>query len=436
MTNHPAQFTERTLGPYLLKGMIGHNNASAVYHAVHGTSGREVALRVLLPTHNPEETERFLEEIQRVATLRHPYLVPFVDHGVDVDTIYIAMPLMVGGSLQTRLQKRRLQQELGRDEPMEASTLPSLGEIAILVERLAAGLDFAHARSIIHQQVQPGNILFDKEGRAYLGDTGLTKLFKLIFSLKETNAVITHAYSSPEQWQGERLDATSDQYSLAAVVYLLTTGRMAFESATIFGMMNKHMNEFFIPPHQVRPGLPGELTGVLVRGLGKIADMRYPTVTAFAQDFARAIQGLEGRPTDFFTFPLRDASVRKHDVFIGCAENDLDAAQRVTAALQPHGISAWSGDDLRPGSLAWKAALSDAVRSAGVVVVVLSSGAMRSEWVNLALSLAHKHRKQTIAFTLEGVEGHRAAFSRMIHAAGDEAASIAQLAAAVKALLT
>jgi serine/threonine protein kinase len=373
-----------------------------------------------------------MEEIRRVAGLRHPYLVPIIDYGVSGDTVYIAMPRLLGGSLQERLLRRRMQQGLRRNEPLDVAGLPSLGEIAAMLERIAAGLDYAHARQIIHQQVQPGNILFDREGHAYLGDAGLTKLFKVIFSLKETNAVTTHAFSSPEQWQGETMSAESDQYSLAAVVYLLVTGRLVFEANSIYGLMNMHMNDLLTPPHQVRFGLPGDLTPVLLKALAKQPEIRYPNVTAFAQDFARSIQGLEGRPTDFFTFPLRESSTRKHDVYLGSSEGDVEAAQKVTEALNSRGITTWKDDSARIGSLSWKTALVDAVRSAGVVVVVMSPGAMRSEWVTLALALAHKHRKPVIGFLLRGSEGHRAAFSRIIEAEADYNVALQTLIQAIQ----
>jgi len=436
MTDKSPYLTDQTIGPYTIKDTLGHNNASAVYRAIHTATGREVALRVLLPAQSKDYAERFMEEIRRVAGLRHPYLVPFVDYGAADDIVYIAMPRLLGGTLQERLLKRHVQQGLARNEPLDINGLPSLGEIAAMVERIAAGLDYAHARGIIHQQVQPGNILFDREGRAYLGDTGLTKLFKVIFSLKETNSVTTHAFSSPEQWQGERMTAASDQYSLGAVVYLLVTGRQVFESSSIFKMMELHMNELLTPPHHVRSGLPGDLTPVLLKALAKSPEDRYDSVTTFAQDFAHSIQGLEGRPTDFFTFPLREVAARKHDIYVGYSETEMESAHKLVNDLSDEGVSVWQDQALKPGTIAWKAALGDAVRAAGVVVILLTPSAMRSEWINVSLSLAQKYRKPVIGLTLRGAEGHRAAFNRVIDASGGYEAGIKALAGAVRAHLT
>lgn len=427
----------RTLGHYKVKTLVGHNSVSAVYRAEPEVPGpemeRDLAIRVL-PVDSIHEGERFLDEIRVAARLRHECLVPMLDFGVEGDMVYIVMPEIKGGSLQDRLRRRSAIETAQRVITLEPADLPALREVAAMLDRLAAGLDHAHAEGIIHHQIQPRNILVDLEGRVYLADTGLAKLFKVIFSLNDTNTFATYDYSPPEQWEGLPLVPASDQYALAAIVYLLVTGRPLFQASTIYGLMNMHLNEFLIPPHHIRAGLPGSLTSVLIRALAKKPGERYPTIQAFADDFRRAVSGLDDAPTDFFTFTLRPEAIWAHEVFVAHSESGIEEAQQLYRDLNARGVSIWSESLARPGSVTWQTALRDGVRDAACVVIVLAPGVMKSEWINIMLSHARRYKKPVLGLVMRGKgEISQQAFSTF-DARTDYNAAVDALAASIKQL--
>ena len=300
--------SNRVVGPYTLLEKLGHNNVSAVFRARHIYTENVVALRIISQAEDDADVKRFLAEIEHAARIRHRSLVSILDYGAEGENVFIAMPLLRGRSLQQRLDYLYDKHGVDRRDPLPPEVLPSLGEVADLLERIGDGLDHCHEHDYIHHHLQPRNILFDEEGAAYLADTGLAKLFKVIFSLRATHAVNTHPFSPPEQWNGEKLVPASDQYAMAGIVYLLVTGKSAFHAATIFGMMDRHLNDFPMPPHLIRPGVPGGMTNVLIKAMAKPPEMRYKSMTDFVLDFRQAIFGHEGDASTFFTFPLSDTA--------------------------------------------------------------------------------------------------------------------------------
>lgn len=392
--------TRRRVGPYTTLARLGHTNLSAIYRATLGGGGREVALRVLAPTDDLADIEGFLKELKVIAALRHEYVVPVLDYGVDSDVIYITMPFLSGGTLEERLRLRRSRAALSSsidEDGLRPEALPAPGEITRMLRRIAMALDAVHRQGIVHHMLKPSNIMFDEHGRAYLADTGLAKLYKVIFSLQQTNAINTNDYSAPEQWQGTGTLPASDQYSLAGVLYQLVTGRKAFPATNVYSLMQKHLNDLPTPPHYVRRDLPGALTNVFVRAMAKEPEDRYPSTTALARDFAQAVRGHEGSPTDFFTFPVRGATAWQHHVFIAHSEEDAHTVSPLRDELRQRGLVAWGKHLARPGSITWTSLLGDAVRDAGVVVLLLTRYAPESNWVQTMLSYARQHERPVIA---------------------------------------
>jgi len=420
----------RSVGSYTLEHQIGHNNISAVYRASHATG--EVALRMFL-TDDRAIQQRFLQEIEKFAWLDHPYVIPILDSGATDKHVYVAMPYLEGGALKQRLKKRQILENHTTLIPPDS--LPALHETAEMLVQVAAGLDYLHANNIVHHNIQPTNIMFDGQGRAFVADTGLAKILKIVFSLRDTNALGTHPYSAPEQWQGDTGGAASDQYALACIAYELVTGRPLFEASSIFKLMNMHMNEFLIPPHHVRPGIPASLTVVLVRALAKSPDERYPSVVEFAEHFQRTVSNISEAKTDFFTFDPTDKSPSyQHQVFIGHCERDITAMHTLTGELRKRGISAW--DAPSPGTLRWKSALRQAILSSENVVILLSPGAMFSDWVEMMIRYAQRHEKPIYGVKLSGEHPHRGVFKDIIDANDDYARGVDTLAAIIKAAQT
>ncbi len=289
-------FIERDVGPYRTTALIGGGTISSVYRAQHVKSGKNVALRVMPPSAKPGLLPKLKVELAAIRALNNPHIVPIVDFGVhEKETIYIAMPLLRGGTLKERLDRR---EEAG-------VPLPSPAEVATLLAQMASALDYIHSLDMVHCQVEPQNILFDRKGDAYLADIGLSRLFKITFSLRSTGAVATQMYSSPEQWRGGKQTSSTDQYSLGMVAYLVLTGEMPFKASTLYQLMQQHLDDMIAPPHTIRANLPASLTIPLVRALAKKPEERYATVSTFHEEFAKEIKGFEGNPTGFFTFEVK-----------------------------------------------------------------------------------------------------------------------------------
>jgi hypothetical protein len=243
---------------------------ATVYHAHDPRFRRDVAIKVLPREflHDPAFRARFEREAQTIAALEHPAIVPVYDFGEADGQPYLVMRYMPGGSLLARLA---------------GHTLTPL-ELAPTFTRIAAALDEAHSRGVIHRDIKPGNILFDAKGEAYLSDFGIAKLAEATASLTGSSIIGTPEYMSPEQARGEaQLDGRSDIYSLGVVMFQALTGRLPFEADTPIGLALRHISDPVPPIRHVRPDLPSAWDDVTNRVMAKKAAERYPTAAQLAQ---------------------------------------------------------------------------------------------------------------------------------------------------------
>jgi len=269
----------------------------AVYRAYQASLERAVAVKVLTSelAKEPGYIERFYREAKTAAALEHAHIVPVYDYGVQREVSYVVMRLLTGGTLSERVVQRAT-----TDHP-----LPSLGEVADLLNQLASALDYAHSQGVIHRDIKPSNVMFDNQGSAYIVDFGIAKLLEATSSFTASGVAMgTPIFMPPEQWRAEPLTPAADQYALGVMTYLLVAGRLPFEAPTPYSLMHKHLNETPTPVHTLRSGVPEALALVLDRALAKSPGDRFPTVTAFAQAFEGAISGQTSGKTGFFTASL------------------------------------------------------------------------------------------------------------------------------------
>jgi len=291
----------RTFGHYSCLRVLGASGNNAVYTALHQGTGRLVALRALTvnQANRDEALEACQSEVARFSGYAIPNVVQIEDYGIEGSTLYIAMRVMKGGSLQDRLKSMHRKIEAGL-EPI----LPSPGEVLAVIERLTEAMDSLHGHGMVHGQVEPRNILFDDSGLAYLSDVGLTRLLKIIYSLETTNSFSTTQYTAPEIWDGHRPIPATDQYALACIAYELMTGKVPFEAPTIYGLMRQHADEVVLPPHYIRHGLPSDLAIPFWQAMAKNPEKRFANLRAFLEDLRLSIQGSEGTATGFFALDL------------------------------------------------------------------------------------------------------------------------------------
>jgi ABC-type sugar transport system substrate-binding protein/tRNA A-37 threonylcarbamoyl transferase component Bud32 len=277
-------YVGKKVGQYELRSLIGQGGMAVVYRANQSGMNRDVAVKIVsrLLTQDPLFRQRFEREVTMVAQLEHANIVPVFEHGDTEDgTTYLAMRYIKGGSLADQLKN---------------GPLP-LTQIRDWLRQIASALDYAHAQKIIHRDIKPANILLDEQRSAYLVDFGLARMVDMeddrkhkTENLTKTGSFIgTPAYMSPEQINQEKLDARSDVYSLAVVLYEMVTGVLPFQADSAFRVMQAHLIDLPTPPGKYRPDLSVEIEQILYKALEKDPVNRFQSAGALYEAFAQAV---------------------------------------------------------------------------------------------------------------------------------------------------
>ncbi len=266
-------------GPYSVLRQIGQGGGANVYLAKDTRHDRDVAIKVLHPdVAAAVGVKRFRREIRVAANMVHPGIVPVLDSG-ECETsdgkgrLWYSMPYVEGESLRQRLMRDYI--------------LPV--DVAVAIAReLADALDYSHARGVVHRDVKPDNILL-QGNRPLLADFGIAYIFEPDAVQRLTKAGVllgTPQYMSPEQAIGERnLDARTDVYSLAAVLYETLVGEPPFNAPTPQGIISRMSRERAAPITPSRPTAAMYEEAVL-KALSRSPDDRFATAAEFGRALA------------------------------------------------------------------------------------------------------------------------------------------------------
>ncbi|MCR4403275.1 MAG: Stk1 family PASTA domain-containing Ser/Thr kinase [Firmicutes bacterium] len=272
--------TEEVLGRrYTILSRVGEGGMAEVYRARDSVLNRIVAIKVLRPQFASDEEfiERFRREAQAAASLSHPNIVSIYDVGHDGDRYYIVMEYVSGKSLKDLIR------EQGPLRPERAAWIAS---------QILAALDHAHKNNIVHRDIKPHNILVTPEGRVKVTDFGIARA-KSTSALTETGTIIgTVNYFSPEQARGEAAGVGSDVYSLGVVLYEMLTGRVPFRGDTPIAIALQHLQGTAIPPSELNPRVPADLSRVVMKALEKDPARRYQQ----AREMMRALEKYSSVP--------------------------------------------------------------------------------------------------------------------------------------------
>jgi beta-lactam-binding protein with PASTA domain/predicted Ser/Thr protein kinase len=270
---------------YRLEASIGTGGMAQVFRGLDTTLDRTVAIKILAPgfASDPSFVDRFRREAQAAARLNHPNIVNVYDTGVDGDTNFIVMEYVEG---------RTLAEYLGTGGTLAPS------KAAEIAEKVAEALAAAHAQGVIHRDIKPANIMVTRDGRVKVMDFGIARLVAGTDTVEQTAAVLgTAAYLSPEQAQGQPVDARSDLYSLGVVLYEMLAGKPPFTGDSAMAVAYKHVQESPVTPSAVNHDVPPPLDAVAMRALAKNPANRYQTAGDFRDDLRRVIAGQEVEAT-------------------------------------------------------------------------------------------------------------------------------------------
>jgi eukaryotic-like serine/threonine-protein kinase len=273
---------------YRIERELGQGGMATVYLAEDLKHRRKVAIKVLKPELSAViGADRFLREINTIATLQHPHILGLIDSGEVNGTAYYVMPFVEGESLRDRLRREK--------------QLP-INDAVRLATEVAAALDYAHRHGVIHRDIKPENIMLH-DGSALVTDFGIALAVSSAGGssrMTETGMSLgTPHYMSPEQAMGEReITARSDIYALGCVLYEMLTAEPPFEGATAQAIVARVLTE---SPRLLRPqrkSVPPHVEAAVLTALEKLPADRFESAKAFAEALADpAYAGSSGSST-------------------------------------------------------------------------------------------------------------------------------------------
>ncbi|HYM64559.1 MAG TPA: protein kinase, partial [Gaiellaceae bacterium] len=292
-------------GRYELRELAGSGGMSSVYRAYDRLLERSVAIKVLHEQYSKdaEYVERFRREAQAIARLSHPNIVTVIDRGEHEQCQYIVFEHVPGENLKEAVQR------LG--------PLP-VGRALALAHQAASGLAFAHQHGVVHRDVKPHNVMIDAEGTAKVTDFGIARSLEREDGITQTGAVLgTSDYLAPEQAAGHRVDASSDQYSLGALLYELLTGDVPYPAPNVVTAAMRHMNDPVPSVRVARPELSPRVDALVRRAMAKRPEDRYSTTDALVEALQACILeerqkgATDGGQTETFQRPRASPARRR-----------------------------------------------------------------------------------------------------------------------------
>jgi len=284
-----------TLGQYQLIEEIGRGGMAHIYRAHQPSVKREVAIKILSPAlqSDPSLVTRFNHEVEVVAALQHPYIVPVYDFGEQNGLLYIAMAFVRGGTLADLIQN--------------SPNGMSIQDVVRIITHVADGLDYAHGKSIIHRDLKPGNILLDERKNPYIADFGLAKVLEQEQAQTlGTGLFGTPAYMAPESASQTPVNHQVDLYALGAILFEMLTGQKPYKAKSIGGLISAHMHDRIPNICALQPDLPPAIQHVIEKALAKDPANRYQSAEALTTDLLDVFPNIKGVTSLTPTPPITD----------------------------------------------------------------------------------------------------------------------------------
>ena len=364
-----------TISGYTLTRILGSGGMGTVYLAEDKAIGQQVAIKVIRTGDDEiysemmskeQAAERFRQEARAVASLDHLHILPLYRYGEEETAYgrqaYMVMQYRPEGSLMDWQKKRAAKVQAEATESSSSQTATSLPpglptdwplnieEAVDYLMQAASALQYAHDQGIIHRDIKPANFLlrFDTNSATgkrsaflLLSDFGLAKFCSS--SGATSNVLGTPIYMAPEQFNGNA-GPGSDQYALAVMIYYLLAGRPPFMGDPIY-LLSQHLNADPPPIRTFVSTLPAGIEQVLARALAKKPSERYPSVSAFAEDFTNYIHKQQYNISRTLTAPpLCSLPAQQHAVQ-GSSEQVLTQPSAISQPFRNSAVTAFSQAD-------------------------------------------------------------------------------------------
>ncbi len=270
-------------GRYEVGELLGRGGMAEVHRGFDTRLGRSVAIKMLRSDLARDATfiTRFRREAQSAAALNHASIVAVYDHGEDhlhtesggaqVNIPYIVMEFVDGRTLREELTEK------GQLDETEAVRV---------TEGVLDALAYSHRQGIVHRDIKPANVMVAADGSVKVMDFGIARaMADANATVTATQAVIgTAQYLSPEQAQGQTVDARSDLYSAGCMLFELVTGRPPFQGDSPVAIAYQHVGEAPVPPSRFAEGVSADLDAVVLHALEKPREDRYQDADEFRAD--------------------------------------------------------------------------------------------------------------------------------------------------------
>lgn len=280
----------QSLGQYRIVEIIGQGGMATVFKARQPGLERWVAVKVLPPHYAADRhfSAHFLREAQAIAQLEHPHILPVYDFGQQGRYIYLVMRYIEGSRTLADVMRQPL----------------SYSQMLSYLDQVAAALDYAHERGIVHRDIKPTNILLNQNW-VFLADFGLARLTQAGASPTITDVALgTPAYMSPEQGRGAKVDARTDIYALGVIIYEMLTGEIPHTAESSQAILYRRNQE--VPPllQVYRPDIPPLLDQIVQKALALDPDARFQSAGALVKALRQAVP--EPQASQLLTTPVPD----------------------------------------------------------------------------------------------------------------------------------
>ncbi|MBI5488591.1 MAG: protein kinase [Deltaproteobacteria bacterium] len=292
-----------SVGKYKLLRLIGEGGMGSVHLAIDTVLERQVAVKILHShlCRSPEMRERFRNEAKTHGKLEHPNIVRVYDFVITEELLLIAMEFVPGGrNLGDLVHGRPVPQRTACD----------------VLRQILRGVAFAHAEGVVHRDVKPANILVAEERghiRPWLTDFGIAKALHTTSMTQPGSVLGTVDYMSPEQCLGKSVDQRSDLYSIGVVFYECLTGRVPFQAATEYQVMQAHVDNPPERPDRYNAELLPGLVAICLRALEKDPERRYQTANSILDDLDALNEDLDRLPAEPINLPPPRVTVESAD---------------------------------------------------------------------------------------------------------------------------